>query len=135
MVAWEASISGPQLTVWPARPAQLGTIMSAAVFSPSRKLAARPAPVIARAPVKQPAGKKPKPVPMVAKLPGLQLEGVMLSLSQEMALVRVADTQKRKWLRLDEKFQGWTLIAITPTEILLESEKSQIKVPLYVDNK
>lgn len=136
-IAWQASVSDPQPGTSPLRPAQLGAIVSAAVFSPTRRLAARPAPVVSRAPVKPVVINKPKPAPAppAPELPVLLLEGVMLSLFQEMALVRVPDSEERKWLRLDEKFEGWTLIAITPTEILLESGKSQVKVPLYVDNR
>jgi len=132
---WQASSSDPEIAVLSKRPVQLGTLMSAAVFSPTRQLKAKPKPVV-KAPVKQPVTTKPSvPVQLQPAPVGLQLEGVVMSSSQQMALVREVDTEERKWIRLGEKFKGWTLIEISALEILVESGNRRSKLPLYVDNK
>lgn len=132
---WKASGSDAQITALSRRPAQLGTLMSAAVFSPTRQLKAKPKPVV-KAPVK-PVTAKPPPVPVQPQpaRADLRLEGVLMSSSQQMALVREVDTDERKWIGLGEKFKGWTLIEISALEIVVESGNRRSKLLLYVDNR
>ncbi|WP_337660575.1 hypothetical protein [Anderseniella sp. Alg231-50] len=131
---WQASGSDPEIADLSRRPVRLGTLMSAAVFSPTRQLKAKPRPVV-KAPVKPVITKPPKPVQPQSPRAELRLEGVLMSSSEQMALVRKLDTEERKWIRLGEKFMGWTLIEISALEIMVESGKHQKKLPLYVDNK
>ena len=131
---WQASGSDAEIKALSRRPVQLGTLMSAAVFSPTRQLKAKPKPVV-RAPVKPVIAKPPVPAQPQPVRAGLRLEGVLMSSSEQMALLREVDTEERKWIRLGEKFKGWTLIEISALEIVVESGKQRTKLPLYVDNR
>jgi hypothetical protein len=98
-------------------------ILQRPVFSRTREAAV---PVIAR----PQAPALPPPPPFVARDSDMRLKGVFMNAPVVKAFLISSQNPVGAWVKPQEVFGGWKLVAVRPSEIELESGGERVTVPL-----
>lgn len=107
-------------------------ILQRPLFSRTRQV---PLPVAAFPPA--PALPPPPPAPLpalVARDSDLRLKGVFMNAPMVKAFLLSAQNTTGAWVKPEEVFGGWKLVAVRPSEIELESGGERLTVPLGTDS-
>ena len=102
-------------------------ILQRPLFSRARQAAP---PVVALPPA--PALPPPPPLPaLVARDSDMRLKGVFMDAPIVKAFLLSAQNPTGAWVKPDEVFGGWKLVAVRPSEIELEGGGERLTVPLW----
>ena len=109
---------------------QITHLINRPLFSPTRRLAAKPKP----APQKRIKKQVQAPISKSMFDPKkLRVKGVLMQSSQRKVLISTPDFKEGKWLTVGDTIQSWKISRITESTIVISQGLRRVSLSLYVE--